>query len=787
MHRTPTPDWKILRSCERRDRVPVASSQETAMIKFTVISTKGGVGKTTLTANLGGLFADLGLRVLLIDADVQPSLSKYFPLAVPKPAAGLTEMIVRGEVTDACITATMYQNLDIVVSDDPEGRLPHWLMNRIDRGFRLRMALNAEAVSRSYDCVLIDTQGAVGPLQDAAALAADILISPITPEILSAREFQDGTMELLDRLEPSSLLGATLGTMKAVIYRQDRTLDARAVASGIREDFIKLKGRVAVLDTVVPHAKAYKEAATARIPVHRHERRRTGAMPSAYTVMHELAWELIPSLKGDIGRFITGTGVDCVSGEHDNRQPQQAILATARAETTSRPISIEERRRLVAASLRVGNPGNNARDLPAAADPRHECQIEVRVMDIRTYEHNPRRANNAKFAEIKASIAAIGIRSPLTVTRRPGEEHFIVETGGNTRLIAIQQLWAETGDLRFEKLIVLFRPWRSESQVLTAHLIENEQRWDMTFWDKACGVMRLRSELENELNRALSLSQLEEELRGRGYTVSKAALGFCAFAVQRLSHLGQALPLLTSDAVKRLQQGFNRLKRYAESGHAVAEAELYSEVIDPVLQDMGNRLAATGVLDPDAIWEECASALARHVCRPRVEVLRALGTAVYSAEACSDPSTAARVHAARESLKASTRTPREPVAELVRRLAALTEIESLLEWASDTPCGFRLQTLGLGANPQDANEARVERSRRAWQLLHCLVSENSAPAATDPPGERFAEATLISWLLDPEDRAAGVFLDLVSAVRRRHRAKALTHTSERLVTAPETC
>lgn len=150
----------------------------------------------------------------------------------------------------------------------------------------------------AYDCVLIDTPGAIGPLQDAAVLAADILVSPITPEILSAREFRDGTMELLERLEPGGALGATLGPVKALIYRQDRTADARAIAAGIREDFIRLKGRVSVLDTVVPHAKAYKEAATLRLPVHRHERRREGAMPSAYAVMHQLAWELIPSLHG---------------------------------------------------------------------------------------------------------------------------------------------------------------------------------------------------------------------------------------------------------------------------------------------------------------------------------------------------------------------------------------------------------------------------------------------------------------------------------------------------------
>lgn len=268
------------------------------MIRVTIVSTKGGVGKTTLAANLGALLADMGLRVLLIDADVQPSLSKYFALSTPHPAAGLTELIVRGQLTPACVTPTMYQNLDIVVSDDPEGHLPHWLMNRIDRGVRLRLALHARSVAEDYDCVLIDTQGAIGPLQDAAVLAADVLLSPITPEILSAREFMDGTLELLSRLEPGGAMGAALGAVKAVIYRQDRTSDAYAIARGIRQDFMHLNGRVAVLSTVVPQAKAYKEAATLRMPVHRHERRRRGVTPSACTVMHQLAWELMPNLQG---------------------------------------------------------------------------------------------------------------------------------------------------------------------------------------------------------------------------------------------------------------------------------------------------------------------------------------------------------------------------------------------------------------------------------------------------------------------------------------------------------
>ena len=278
------------------------------MITFTIASTKGGVGKTTLTANLGALLADIGLRVLLVDADVQPSLSKYFPLSPPQPVAGLTDVIVRGEVAAASITPTVFPNLHLVASDDPEGRLPNWLLGRIDRGFRLRHALRAGLVPSAYDCVLIDTPGAIGPLQDAAVMAADVLVSPITPEILSAREFRDGTMELLARLEPGSALGAPPAPVKAVIYRQDRTADARLIVAGIAREFDRPHERVSLLKTVVPHAKAYKEAATLRVPVHQHERRREGTMPSAWSVMHCLAWELMPSLRGMLadGRRVQG-------------------------------------------------------------------------------------------------------------------------------------------------------------------------------------------------------------------------------------------------------------------------------------------------------------------------------------------------------------------------------------------------------------------------------------------------------------------------------------------------
>jgi chromosome partitioning related protein ParA len=202
-------------------------------------------------------------------------------------------------VTPECISQTEIDNLDLICSDDPEGSLQTWLLHRIDRGERLGNALRSPHVADDrYDAILIDTQGAVGPLQDTAALAAFQLISPIAPEILSAREFNTGTLELLDRLEPSPHSRYRVGPVKAVIYRMDRSADARHIAASVRDEFVRMSGRVDVLQTVVPHAKAYKEAATLGLPVHRHEPRRTGAMPSAFEVMHRLVWELVPSLRG---------------------------------------------------------------------------------------------------------------------------------------------------------------------------------------------------------------------------------------------------------------------------------------------------------------------------------------------------------------------------------------------------------------------------------------------------------------------------------------------------------
>lgn len=489
-----------------------------------------------------------------------------------------------------------------------------------------------------------------------------------------------------------------------------------------------------------------------------------------------------------------------MSGEAVHKGSADAAVTQLPSAPSGRHVTIEERRRLVAESLRVGNPGNNARELPARADPRHDCQIELAVDDIRPYENNPRRAANARFAEIKESIRSSGIRNPLTVTRRPGDEHFIVEAGGNTRLLAVQDLWAETRDARFQKLVVLFRPWRSESHVLTSHLIENELRGEMTFWDKATGVVALKAKLEAEQGRSLSLRQLEDEMKSLGLSINTATLAHSLFATERLRTLGEAVVELSGLDVKTMQPRLNLLKRYARTRAAIAEDDLYETVFEPVFQEAADRYRQSRTFSAVEVCGACEQALARHLGE-RIEQLRdalqsperprqdaperpplqtrtaisprtpaapresreaepAVSTA--NAEAALSRSQVGRADALAD--LAEKQAPPSPLVEQVRAFANVSGIARCLRVNAAAPLGYDLDALLVA----DDGEPRPDR-HRAWRLLALLAGQLDADARGDRSNSgtgSSSDAAMLRWLLDSHDEAAGIFWNVVTLARQ---------------------
>jgi ParB family protein of integrating conjugative element (PFGI_1 class) len=192
---------------------------------------------------------------------------------------------------------------------------------------------------------------------------------------------------------------------------------------------------------------------------------------------------------------------------------------------------------------------------PAAAtlsDPIADTPMVVTLDQLRPYDHDPRVTRNPAYAEIKASIRERGLDAPPAITRRPGEAHYIIRNGGNTRLAILRELWSETKEERFFRIVCLFRPWpaRGEIVALTGHLAENELRGGLTFIERALGIDKAREFYEQESGQALSQSELARRLTADGYPVPQSHISRMNDAVR---HLLPAIPTLLYGGLGRHQ------------------------------------------------------------------------------------------------------------------------------------------------------------------------------------------------------------------------------------------
>ena len=191
---------------------------------------KGGVGKTTGTANLGAALAQLGERVLLIDADPQSNLGEAFGLDDPA-APGLRLEDVLDHPTwekppSAWTTRTDAESQTTVPLAAGVHMLPCTaeLANTVARliqepGTERRLRDVVGLYDDVYDWVLIDTPPGLGALSSMAMLAARWIIVPARPADFDI----GGAVKVADLLEHEIVkFNPTVELLGVLVSQADR-------------------------------------------------------------------------------------------------------------------------------------------------------------------------------------------------------------------------------------------------------------------------------------------------------------------------------------------------------------------------------------------------------------------------------------------------------------------------------------------------------------------------------------------------------------------------------------
>lgn len=196
-----------------------------------VANQKGGVGKTTTTANLGASLAEMGQRVLLIDLDPQANLTSAFgqnKRADATVAEALLDHnaalpILRVENSDRPGIALAPANISLASAEAA-------LRDKLGREMRLRNQLIA--VAQDYDFILIDTPPSLGVLTINALVAAQWVIIPTEARFFSIQGLQLLENSILETL----YLNDQLQVMGILISKLDTRLrEERQVSNFLRE------------------------------------------------------------------------------------------------------------------------------------------------------------------------------------------------------------------------------------------------------------------------------------------------------------------------------------------------------------------------------------------------------------------------------------------------------------------------------------------------------------------------------------------------------------------------
>ena len=152
-------------------------------ITISVTNQKGGVAKTTTTANLAAALGDLGRRVLMIDLDPQSHLSVLTGTEVGDDENTVVDWLFDNNMSLEAVTRReVMPNVDLIPS----------AIDLAGAELRLAMEMQREAILKQrltsakglYDYILIDNKPDLSQLVLNGLVAADFFLVPTEPSYL---------------------------------------------------------------------------------------------------------------------------------------------------------------------------------------------------------------------------------------------------------------------------------------------------------------------------------------------------------------------------------------------------------------------------------------------------------------------------------------------------------------------------------------------------------------------------------------------------------------------------
>ena len=185
---------------------------------WTVANQKGGVGKTTTTVALGGLAAEAGKRVLLVDLDPHGSLSCYFGQNPDGQKNCIFNLFQEKGSPDTALIAqlilsTNYHNISLLPASTTMATLERNSIGKAGMGLVISSALSM--LEDDFDLVIIDSPPLLGVLLINALAACDRLIIPVQTEFLALKglERMTHTLDMLAHSQKKPLNHVIVPTM----------------------------------------------------------------------------------------------------------------------------------------------------------------------------------------------------------------------------------------------------------------------------------------------------------------------------------------------------------------------------------------------------------------------------------------------------------------------------------------------------------------------------------------------------------------------------------------------